>query len=369
MSNICVFNVRRCYRTIAYSIAVFCTFFCEMAFSHVRWFTDDSVDLGPTSFSLDFYSVFIVTGALLYVVICFVMQRTSEVNASMHKWLRLKLPSAGFEWRALKTAIAILLIGNIALDVFFAPNLVDERISSTVLILTQAIILALLVFDDAMFSLALAIAIFSLFCFFSILECADYFFEFMAVAIAVFISGKTRAISHYFSRRGMYVSREMLLRGASSVIRVGVGIQLIVLAVHNKLAEPSLALSFINDYSYFNFMPALGFSEFSHLHFVLAAGVVEFCFGTLLIFNVAGRFVAASVTFFFSATSVIIGVHEFVGHVPMIACLAVVIVTPGDSVFYELKSLKRYWGLWRNVSKGFASNTGTTSTMEISGKA
>jgi uncharacterized membrane protein YphA (DoxX/SURF4 family) len=66
-------------------------------------------------------------------------------------------------------------------------------------------------------------------------------------------------------------------------------------------------------------MPQLGFSNFSNLHFVLAAGTFELLFGLLIAFGIATRYVTAVLSVFFLLTLFALGLTELVGHLPLIA--------------------------------------------------
>jgi hypothetical protein len=97
---------------------------------------------------------------------------------------------------------------------------------------------------------------------------------------------------------------------------VAVGLTLAILAFDEKLLHPHLSLAFLREYQ-FNFMPCLGFAQFSDLHFVFAAGVAELTFGLLLTAGIATRFVTLVLSTFFVLTLLILGPVELVGHAPL----------------------------------------------------
>ena len=115
------------------------------------------------------------------------------------------------------------------------------------------------------------------------------------------------------------------------------GLQLVVLAVHNKLLNPDLGLSFLQLHPEFNFMQLLGISAFEGIHFVLAAGLAETSFGVLLIFNIATRFVATCVLGIFTLTSIVMGLHELLGHLPVLAAMFVVWLNGNASAEFNIK--------------------------------
>lgn len=67
---------------------------------------------------------------------------------------------------------------------------------------------------------------------------------------------------------------------ALPILRLCTGITFVILGLHNKLLEPSLAFDFLKKY-HFNFFNNIGFESFSDLHFLLTAGIVEPVFGNV----------------------------------------------------------------------------------------
>ena len=110
------------------------------------------------------------------------------------------------------------------------------------------------------------------------------------------------------------------------MLRIGLGLQLVVLAVHNKLYEPAATYFFLSEYPYYNFPQYLGWTEFTHLHFALAAGVFEAAFGIMLVLGLATRYVLLVVSFFFVSTGIISGFEEVMGHLPIFGVIAVLFV-------------------------------------------
>lgn len=110
---------------------------------------------------------------------------------------------------------------------------------------------------------------------------------------------------------------------------IGLGLQLVVLAIHNKLYEPAATYFFLSEHPYYNFPQYLGWTEFTHLHFSLAAGVFEAAFGIMLMLGLATRYVLLVVSFFFVSTGIISGLEEVMGHLPIFGVIAVLFVA-GD---------------------------------------
>lgn len=76
-------------------------------------------------------------------------------------------------------------------------------------------------------------------------------------------------------------------------------------------------------------MPYIGFEDFTDMEFVFSAGIAECTFGLLIFLGISTRFVALNVAFFFLLTGLMLGLHEIVGHSPILA-MALVLITLGD---------------------------------------
>ena len=107
--------------------------------------------------------------------------------------------------------------------------------------------------------------------------------------------------------------------GAIRLLQLLLGIQLLVLAIHNKLLDPGLALVFIDN------------NEFTNVHFVFSAGIAEAVFGVLLIANISQRFViSVGLNIFYDS-----GVNGLVGHLPIFGIAAVLWLHPQKNLFFE----------------------------------
>jgi hypothetical protein len=110
------------------------------------------------------------------------------------------------------------------------------------------------------------------------------------------------------------------------LLRIAFGPQFVVLALHEKLINSALALAFIEEHSFVNFMPLLGFEGFTNLHFVFGAALAELALGLLMAANVAARPACGVLAAVFLATGLMFGPHELVGHLPILGALLLVMV-------------------------------------------
>jgi uncharacterized membrane protein YphA (DoxX/SURF4 family) len=142
----------------------------------------------------------------------------------------------------------------------------------------------------------------------------------------------------YFTGRGPYAIDRLLfpaiepprnysLRAMPS-LRIGVALSLSVVAFTEKLANPQLALAFLQRYN-LNFTPWLGI-PMSDRTFVLCAGTSELAIGLLLVFGYFPRSVIATVWVLINMTLVVFNWVELVGHLPIYGAMAVLLIWTPD---------------------------------------
>ena len=329
-------------------VCLFLMGFSAPSWSHVRWFVSPDDPLPSVSFDTNYISVLIALGVLAYGGFCGFLQRHHYRVDWLKFWWVAPIPLGEFKWKLLRAGISVLLVGNIALEVFIAPNLTLLSMSTQWILLVQSALLISLILGDMFFAMALMLVLLGITVMFPFAIWIDYVFEFMALVLAFLLLGISQWLErdNVANRRGLTV--ESTDQMAVSVIRLGLGLQLMVLAIHNKLMDPAMALMFVENHAYLNFMQLLGLTAFTHLHFVLAGGLAELCFGLLLALNVSSRFVAITVSFFFLASSLILGMHELVGHVPILACLLVIVISPETNSMVLVKRIwKEVWSMKR----------------------
>lgn len=110
-------------------------------------------------------------------------------------------------------------------------------------------------------------------------------------------------------------------RQALLAARIGLGASLIVVAFTEKLANPTLAVKFLESHQ-LNFTPALGFS-ISDYHFAVCAGAVELLVGLWLLLGIFPRLIILIAWLPFNMTLTIFNWVELVGHLPFYGMLAV----------------------------------------------
>lgn len=120
-------------------------------------------------------------------------------------------------------------------------------------------------------------------------------------------------------------AREELLSYPIPVLRVCTGLGIVWLAFTEKLLNMPLAQSFVQAYPFVNFPGELGFPV-SSATFILMAGTVELLAGLLLISGAFPRLVILFLWLPFNLTLTVFGWRELVGHLPIYAALAIILL-------------------------------------------
>lgn len=145
----------------------------------------------------------------------------------------------------------------------------------------------------------------------------------LSTALFVLIMG-----NDYFSIFSFSVLREHVAHYKSyalSLLRLGTGATLLILGFSEKLLRPELGINFLVQHPW-NFMPMLGFSQYSDYLFVLSAGSVEALFGLIFILGVVTRLNALVLAIVFSIPMFILGPIELAGHLPHFAAVVLLLL-------------------------------------------
>ncbi len=217
-----------------------------------------------------------------------------------------------------------MLLMNSHHGVLLAPNLpTSDEFMFKAAIIVQFVV-GLLFISQLSFVLS-AIGTFCLALIASIITPAmimiDYVFEFAGIMVAFYLIGPSISRIDRILWPASSPRNEQM---AVAVLALSLGLQLAELALHNKLLNPGLALIFIDDNGFLNFMRMIGFTSFKNIYFVFAGGIAELILGTLLVFGIATRFVALGIGAIFTLTSAIFGLHELIGHIPIMAVVLLI---------------------------------------------
>jgi hypothetical protein len=129
-----------------------------------------------------------------------------------------------------------------------------------------------------------------------------------------------------------------LMGYAMSALRIGVGVSLASAAFTEKLANPALALSFLQQFP-LNFTSSLGLPIPDEVFFRLAGGV-ELLVGTCLIFNIFPREIIVIAWLPINLTLTVFDWVELVGHLPIYGAFAALLIWDRDSRALWLRGLR-----------------------------
>ena len=303
----------------------------RMAQAHVRWFTEDKDAYADQQFPRDLTSALLLAGAVSFIALAVYFSRAkwaAKVGAGVQ---RVSRSVKGLDWRLVAFLTGLMLVANSIMGVFLAPNL-DlandnlQLVGSAAQMIVGVLLLVQISFTIPGILILLTLGVTTILIPLNVL--VDYVFEFVALSIALIVIGPGLCAldRRLFKRLG--IDTEQLTHLPLPIIRIGVGLTLVALAIHNKLLNPGLTLAFLDEFK-INFMPYLGFTEFTNLHFTLAAGLTELTVGLLILFGVATRFVTAVLSIFFVITLFVIGPIELIGHAPLIGIAVLLILRGG----------------------------------------
>ena len=127
---------------------------------------------------------------------------------------------------------------------------------------------------------------------------------------------------------------------AAWALRMVIGATLILVAFNEKLAQPDLALKFLQEYPHFNVFAELGLGT-SDLEFTRIAGAIEVLFGLLIIAGAVPQVGVLIIGVPFNLTLFFFGDVELIGHLPIYGTMVVLFVL-GASPEHR-RGLLRLW--------------------------
>lgn len=283
------------------------------ASAHVRWFVNSPDQVSPYTWVFqDFLLVGIAIGACVVAGFLSKIQLPFVRNGAFFKpWPH------EMQFRLLAVVLGCWLLSTFYHGEFIAPNLAPSG-NIEFLIGFQAVVGVLLLIGHriASYTLSIFFLIFLVIISNPFVAWIDYVPELLGFAIALACaSNPDRAVKY---------------------LRICLGVQLVVLAVHNKLINPNMGLQFLEMHPW-NFFPLVGLDMFSNANFIIGIGMAETALGVLLIFGLATRLIATLVVCVFGLTGSLLGIAELVGHIPIVASFLVIVsLGAGETNFKEL---------------------------------
>lgn len=289
------------------------------ALAHVKWFAEEKIPVKAYSLSDSPVLIGIALSVLL-IAIGIYLEKKIRVPNWFHKFTEkyapyvLSIASIGF-------GISFLIFSYEGF--VFAPNLMANS-STDLLIIIQAIagLMILLGIYERIGGLLLIILFILGINRFGFLEMIDAL-EIVGFAFYAIIVGRPKFKIADIDLFGKL--RHKVHPYGLALLRVGTGLNLIILGFSEKILAPSLTTDFLSRYDW-NFMQKIGFESFTDYWFAFGAGTVEIMFGVFFLLGFVTRITTITLAIFLITTLVLLGPIELIGHLPHFSIAIVLFV-------------------------------------------
>jgi uncharacterized membrane protein YphA (DoxX/SURF4 family) len=301
-----------------------------IASAHVKWFVDTESTIEQFHTTTKFYewnSPAVLAWCAIAILIICIFHWIDTITPLPKKLLAFGQKNSRTIHRIAEIILGLFLVTvSFVWKVVLVPNIHVENNFTSVLMLLQALIGAMFIFNIWPRVAAVGLLIF----------CAGLGIHEGLVAVlenAILIS-----LALYFyvrhSPKGSTVEKKWGTRSLD-VLRIGTGISLIVLAFTEKLMYPELSLQFLSLH-HWNFMYPM-FPWFTDNLFVLSTGFAELIFGVLFIFGYVTRVTTILIALFFatSVTTMLVqtGAWEVEDLVVYSAAILFIFLSEGKTLF------------------------------------
>ncbi len=305
-------------------------FLPSFALAHVKWFAESTEVVRPYQFT-----DIPVMLSILFVAVTLFVGVILEKKLPVLKWYNKLIQ---------QTAPTILSLASIGFGLsflifsyngfIFAPNLQVETFGSILLIIQALAGLMILLGTYERLGGLLLIILYALAVKeFGFMEMMDTL-EMVGFAFYAMIIGRPKwkivesefmcAITHHFHQYGV------------SILRIGIGLNLIILGFSEKILKPSLTQDFLSTYDW-NFMHNLGYTWLTDYWFAYAGGVAEILFGLFFLFGLVTRLSIVALSVFLVTTLILLGPVELMGHLPHFSIALVLLVFGAGSRMHMKK--------------------------------
>lgn len=297
-------------------------------FAHVKWFAEESIPVRPYAISDIPVMVWILVSIAL-------------IALGIYLEKKLKIP-AWFARLNEKYAPYILSIASIGFGLsflifsyngfIFAPNLLAHGYTDPLIIIqiVAGVMILLGIFERIGGLLLLVLFGLGVHRYGSV-EMMDTL-EMVGFAFYALIVGRPKF--KIIDTNAMTKIRHEVHSYGLALLRVGTGLNLIILGFSEKILSPSLTADFLSKY-HWNFVQALGVESFTNYWFAFSAGVVEVMFGVFFLLGLVTRLTTVILAVFLVTTLVLLGPLELIGHLPHFS-IAIVLLLLGSGARLKL---------------------------------
>lgn len=309
-------------RTVAYGGIMVMLSMPVFVYAHVKWFAEEVAYVPP-------YPLWDLR--ILVTVLCMIgiislgmfLERVLCVPKNIRNLIEyiapyvLSLASIGF-------GIAFLIFT--VQGFIFAPNLVAVGTWGNVMLVIQGIagIMMLLGLYERIGGLLLIILFFLGIYQFGGIEMLDTF-EMIGFAGYAMIVGRPRW--NIAETTFLHSIMHRIRAYGYPLLRIGTGVNLIILGFTEKILAPSLTQNFLATH-HWNFLQSIGVSDY---WFAFTAGSVEILFGIFFILGLVTRLTTLVLAGFLITTLYLLGPVELVGHLPHFSIAMVLLVLGSGS--------------------------------------
>lgn len=292
----------------------------SLAMAHVKWFAEEENFVPKYNISDSHIIIAIIIGLVIIGLGIYLEKKLHvphKLEKTIQKWAPgvLSIASIGF-------GLAFIIFAFKGF--IFAPNLPAVGNMGALMLSIELIagILILLGFYERIGGLLILVLFFLGIHQYGGIEMLDTL-EMVGFVIYIIIIGRPKwqikdwnfvhHLTHKIHRYGL------------PILRVGTGLNLIVLGFTEKILNPSLTDNFLSHYNW-NFMQNLGFHNFTNYYFGFSAGVVEVLFGVFFLLGLVTRTTTIALAVFLVTTLYLLGPIELIGHLPHFSIAIVLLV-------------------------------------------
>jgi uncharacterized membrane protein YphA (DoxX/SURF4 family) len=304
-------------------------------FAHVKWFVDPRQH--PTQYDLLFTWPVILAFVIALAgwgVAFLIQHRVPEPGAirSLERYAKTGP-------LALRIALGVALVAAASASWLFVPSLHVQGDAAGYAVLAVealcgAMILAGLFTRYAAVLLAMlgAVAMFP-FNVESILEQVHI----LGIAVFLFIAGPGAVSLDARRKAHRALAYEQAPSAALNLLRIAMGFGIAYGALTEKLLNPALAEALLADKPFLNVLRGLGVSD---PVFVWLAGVTELTIGVVILSGQITRPVMAVGFALFTATLIVFGLPEFIGHLPFYGIMLTLFIAPNAHSWRVRRALR-----------------------------
>lgn len=277
------------------------------------------------------YVILMITVALLFVGAVAKLSRAPFIKR-IQKNLETKEVDYQriFPW-AIRMSLGIALIGAGTMDVLISPIVSNQSAFGFLQTLIGFLLLTGFLLELAIVLAAL------LYVYALVLE--PYMLgnlDFLALAVAFLLIGDDRPGIDDLLNIPCYCFLKKMNDFLPLILRIGIGISMIFLAVYEKFLMPAASMQVVTDFGLMNIIPV------SPEMWVLSTGIIELVIGIALLLGLFTR-LSAAIAFFVLSLSFFFFGEDVYSHVTLFGTLSILFVTGGNkwSLDHALEKLRK----------------------------